>query len=462
MFKKILIANRGEIAVRIIRACQEMGIATVAVHSTADHDAMHVRLADETVCIGPGPAAQSYLNISSILTAAHVTNADAIHPGFGFLSENANFCAMVKEHHIHFIGPQPEHIAIMGDKIAAKRKALELGMDVIEGSSQPLSSYEEAKVLAQSIGYPVLLKASAGGGGKGMRVVDRPEDLKECLDQAQMEAQANFGNDQIYLEKYLSCPRHIEFQILADAHGQVVCLGERDCSLQRKHQKVWEEAPCCALPLQERAFIMEKCIAAMKAFEYRNIGTIEFLYQDGKFYFIEMNTRLQVEHPITEMITGIDIVKTQIALAAGQPLPFSQEEVVFHGHAIECRINAEDPHTFMPSPGRITSYQAPGGPWVRVDSALFVGYEVPIYYDSMIAKLIVHGKDRPEALARLKRALNESVIIGVKTNIPMHQELLQQTDIQQGNYHTKWLETFISQELQITKSKLEVMDHDAI
>lgn len=445
MFKKILIANRGEVAVRIIRACQELGISTVAVHSTADQDAMHVRLADETVCIGPGPASHSYLNISAILTAAHVTNADAIHPGFGFLAENANFAAMVKDHQIHFIGPNPEHIAIMGDKIAAKRKALELGMEVIEGSSQPLRNYQDAQVLAQSIGYPILLKASAGGGGKGMRVVDHPDQLKEQLSQAQMEAQSNFGNDQVYLERYLSNPRHIEFQILADHQGNVVCLGERDCSLQRKHQKVWEEAPCASLPQEIRQKIMAQCIQAMKAFEYRNIGTIEFLYQDEKFYFIEMNTRLQVEHPITEMITGIDIVKTQIALAAGQPLGFCQEDIRFQGHAIECRINAEHPQTFAPSPGKITSYQAPGGPGVRVDSALFVGYQIPPYYDSMIAKLIVYGKDRPEALARLNRALHEYVIDGVNTLLPLHQDLLKEPDIQQGNYDVKWLEDFIAQ-----------------
>lgn len=440
MFKKILIANRGEIALRILRACHELGISTVAVHSSADADAMHVRLADESVCIGPGPSAQSYLNIPAILSAAEVTGADAIHPGFGFLSENPKFASMVAEHGMCFIGPTAEQIAIMGDKILAKQKARELGLDLIQGSQGALADLQEAQDLAHNIGFPVLLKASGGGGGKGMRVVHEPEHLEEAFYQAQAEAMANFGSDSLYMEQYLQAPRHIEFQILGDHFGNVVCLGDRDCSIQRNHQKIWEEAPCAILTAQQRAEMTEKVIKAMQNFGYRNAGTLEFLYENNKFYFIEMNTRIQVEHPVTEMITGIDIVKQQISIAAGNPLPFRQEDIQLRGHAIECRINAENPETFLPSPGCVQAYSVPGGAFVRVDSALFAGYKIPPFYDSLVAKLVVHGSDRTECLARLRRALHEYVITGIDTLIPLHQKLCQSSDVQNGKIHVKWLE----------------------
>lgn len=445
MFKKVLIANRGEIALRILRACRELDIATVAVHSTSDSDAMHVRLADESVCIGPGPALKSYLNIPAILSAAEVTSADAIHPGFGFLSENAQFASMVCDHGISFIGPSPEHIRVMGHKVLAKQKAHELGLETIRGSRDEVSSFEEARELARTIGYPVLLKATAGGGGKGMRVVSEEKELKGQLENAQSEAMASFGHDGVYIEKYLKQPRHVEFQILGDQHGNVVCLGDRDCSIQRNHQKIWEEAPCIALSAQERQTMMDVCVQTMQRFGYYNAGTLEFLYEDGQFYFIEMNTRIQVEHPVTEMITGIDIVKEQIKIAAGLPLSFSQKDVVLRGHAIECRINAEHSETFIPSPGKIDAYLAPGGPSVRVDSGLFSGYTIPPIYDSLISKLIVHGHDRQECLARLKRALDEYVITGVFTLIPLHKKLCENPDVQSGNYHVKWLEHLLKQ-----------------
>lgn len=440
MFKKIVIANRGEIALRILRACQELNIPTVAVHSTADASAMHVRLADESVCIGPPPSARSYLNTSAILTAAEITGADAIHPGFGFLSENATFAQMVTEHGLTFIGPSAHHIHVMGSKALAKQKAQELGLPVVPGSPGQLTDVDEARALADAMGYPVLLKAVAGGGGKGMRVVWSAQELPQHYAQAASEAAASFGDPGLYLEKFLRRPRHIEFQVLGDHHGNVVCLGDRDCSVQRRHQKIWEEAPSSALNDAQRAHMIHQVNQAMKTLGYTNAGTLEFLYEDGVFYFIEMNTRIQVEHPITEMITGIDIVKQQILIAAGQPLPFTQKDIVLRGHAIECRINAEDPHTFAPSPGRVTACIPPGGPFIRVDSALYPEYVIPPYYDSMIAKLIAYGCDRATCLARLKRALDEYVITGVKTLLPLHQALCENSDIKTGNVHVKWLE----------------------
>ncbi|MEX0808722.1 MAG: acetyl-CoA carboxylase biotin carboxylase subunit [Dongiaceae bacterium] len=444
MFEKILIANRGEIALRVHRACREMGIRTVAVHSTADADAMHVRLADEAVCIGPAPSRESYLNIPAIISAATIAGADAIHPGIGFLSENARFAAMVEEHGFTFIGPTPEQIALMGDKVAAKEAAKKLGLPVVPGSDGQLGSDEESARIAAQIGYPVLVKAAAGGGGKGMKVATGPSDIDQALSLARSEAKAHFGNDTLYMEKYLSHPRHIEIQILGDSHGNVIHLGERDCSLQRRHQKVLEEAPSPALNSREREFIGTVAIDAMKKFGYRSAGTIEFLYQDGQFYFIEMNTRLQIEHPVTEMITGIDLVREQIRIAAGAPLPIRQEDIKFNGHSIECRINAEDPDTFRPSPGRISDYHAPGGLGVRVDSALYTGYSVPPHYDSLIAKLIVHGATRNECLMRLRRALEEFVIGGVSTTIPLHQRLIAAPDFINGDYDIRWLEKFVS------------------
>ncbi|MEX2298008.1 MAG: acetyl-CoA carboxylase biotin carboxylase subunit [Dongiaceae bacterium] len=444
MFEKILIANRGEIALRVHRACREMGIRTVAVHSTADADAMHVRLADEAVCIGPAPSRDSYLNIPAIISAATIAGADAIHPGIGFLSENARFAAMVEEHGFTFIGPTPEQIALMGDKVAAKDAAKKLGLPVVPGSDGALGSDEDSARIAAQIGYPVLVKAAAGGGGKGMKVATGPSDIGQAMALARSEAKAHFGNDTLYMEKYLSHPRHIEIQILGDSHGNVIHLGERDCSLQRRHQKVLEEAPSPALNSRERDFIGTIAIEAMKKFGYRSAGTIEFLYQDGQFYFIEMNTRLQIEHPVTEMITGIDLVREQIRIAAGAPLPIRQEDIKFNGHSIECRINAEDPDTFRPSPGRISDYHAPGGLGVRVDSALYTGYSVPPHYDSLIAKLIVHGATRNECLMRLRRALEEFVIGGVSTTIPLHQRLIAAPDFINGDYDIRWLEKFVS------------------
>jgi acetyl-CoA carboxylase biotin carboxylase subunit len=443
MFDKVLIANRGEIALRIHRACREMGIRTVAVHSTADADAMHVRLADEAVCIGPPPSRDSYLNMAAILSAATIAGADAIHPGIGFLSENPKFAAMVEEHGFVFIGPSPEHLRLMGDKVAAKEAAVSLGLPVVPGSPGAVENDVDAMQIADEIGYPVLVKAAAGGGGKGMKVANARGEMAQALSLARAEAKANFGNDAVYIEKYLSHPRHIEMQILADSHGNVIHLGERDCSLQRRHQKLLEEAPSPALNASQRAWIGDTALAAMKRFGYRSAGTIEFLFQDGEFYFIEMNTRLQVEHPVSEMITGIDLVREQIRVATGATLSLTQKDVKFTGHAIECRINAEDPNTFMPSPGRVTDYHAPGGLGVRVDSALYAGYRVPSYYDSLIAKLIVHGTSRNECLMRLRRALEEFVIGGIETSIPLHRRLIAAPDFINGDYDIRWLERFV-------------------
>ncbi len=443
MFEKILIANRGEVALRIHRACREMGIKTVAVHSTADADAMHVRLADESVCIGPPPSRDSYLNVAAILSAANITGADAVHPGVGFLSENAEFATVVEEHGLAFIGPTPEHISLMGDKVAAKKAAVDLNLPVVPGSDGAVESPERAAEIAGEIGYPVLIKASAGGGGRGMKVARNADEINDAYLLAASEAGAAFGNDTVYLEKYLGRPRHIEVQLLADGQGQVVHLGERDCSLQRRHQKLLEEAPSPALNAAERNAIGERVAQAMRHLGYRSAGTIEFLYENGEFYFIEMNTRLQVEHPISEAITGIDIVREQIRIAAGLPLAFTQEDVSFSGHAIECRINAENPRTFLPSPGTISDYHAPGGLGVRVDSAIYAGYRIPPYYDSLIAKLIVHGQTRNECLMRLRRALEEFVIEGVETSIPLHQELIGVSDFINGDYDIHWLEKFV-------------------
>ncbi|MBX9697523.1 MAG: acetyl-CoA carboxylase biotin carboxylase subunit [Alphaproteobacteria bacterium] len=440
MFKKILIANRGEIALRILRACHEMGIETVAVHSTADQHAMHVRLADESVCIGPAPSKDSYLNAHAIISAATITGADAIHPGIGFLSENAQFARMVEDHGFVFIGPSPEHIEIMGDKITAKNAVKLLGIPVVPGTESPIETLDQASRYAAEIGYPVLIKAAGGGGGKGMKVVNTPADLAESLNLARAESKAHFGNDQVFMEKYLTTPRHIEVQVLADQHGNVVHLGERDCSLQRSHQKVWEEAPSPAISHEQRVSLGSCVVEAVKKLGYRGVGTFEFLYENGAFFFIEMNTRLQVEHPITEMITGIDLVREQINVAQGHPLSFTQEDVVFRGHAIECRINAEDPDTFFPSPGTIKEYHAPGGLRVRVDSALYSGYTVVPHYDSLVAKLIVLGNDRETCMMRVQRALREYVIDGIKTTIPLHQFLVNDPEIKAGQYDIHWLE----------------------
>jgi acetyl-CoA carboxylase biotin carboxylase subunit len=443
MFEKVLIANRGEIALRIHRACREMGIETVAVHSTADDEAMHVRLADESVCIGPPPAKDSYLNASAILTAATITGADAIHPGVGFLSENPDFAAMVEEHGLVFIGPKPEHIALMGDKIAAKQSAETLGIPVVPGSDGAVASVEEAEQVAQRIGYPVLIKAAAGGGGRGMKLAPTQGELREAFNFARTEAKASFGFDAVYLEKFLAHPRHIEVQIMADGQGNVVHLGERDCSLQRRHQKLLEETPSPALNAEARDRIGRLTAEAIAKLGYESAGTVEYLYEDGEFYFIEMNTRLQVELPITEAITGIDLVREQIRIAAGLPMSFRQEDIKFSGHAIECRINAEDPRTFVPSPGVVTDYHAPGGLGVRVDSGLYAGYRVPPYYDSLVAKLIVHGQTRNECLMRLRRALEEFVVAGVNTTIPLHQRLIGESDFINGDYDIHWLERFV-------------------
>ena len=444
MFEKVLIASRGEIALRIHRACREMGINTVAVHSTADADAMHVRLADEAVCIGPPAAADSYLNIPAIISAAEITGAEAIHPGYGFLSENANFAEIVTAHGINFIGPTAEHISLMGDKIAAKDTVKRLGIPVVPGSDGGVSSAAEARSVSDGIGYPVILKAAAGGGGRGMKVAETADDVETAFTAARTEAKAAFGDDAVYIEKYLGNPRHIEVQILADKHGNVVHLGERDCSLQRRHQKVLEEAPSPALNASQRAEIGDIVSRAISGLGYLGAGTIEFLYEDGEFYFIEMNTRLQVEHPITEAITGIDIVREQLRIADGAPLSFSQDDVKFTGHAIECRINAEDPNTFVPMPGTITDYHAPGGLDVRVDSAIYSGYRVPPYYDSLIAKLVVRGGNRNECIMRLRRALEEYVIGGVPTTLDVHRALISNADFQNGSYNIHWLEKFIA------------------
>ena len=446
MFEKILIANRGEIALRIHRACKEMGIATVAVHSTADSDAMHVRLADESVCIGPPPSSQSYLNIPAIIAACEITGAQAVHPGYGFLSENARFAEIVEDHGLTFIGPKPDHIRMMGDKITAKEAVARVGIPVVPGSHGAITSDEQAYKIADEIGYPVLVKASAGGGGRGMKVAKDQEDLHNALATARSEARNAFGDDTVYLEKYLSLPRHIEIQVVADSHGNVVHLGERDCSLQRRNQKVWEESPSPILNSSERNEIGSVVVKAIKALGYLGVGTIEFLYEDGKFYFIEMNTRLQVEHPVTEAVTGIDLVREQIRIAAGLPLSFTQKDINLHGAAIECRINAEDPETFVPCPGTISEFHAPGGLGVRIDSAIYDGYKIPPYYDSLIGKLIVYGNDRYDCLMRLKRALNEMVISGPKTTIPLFLRLLQNRDIIDGNYNIHWLEKWLTEE----------------
>ena len=444
--KKLLIANRGEIALRIHRACHEMGIETVAVHSTADADAMHVRLADQAVCIGPPSATDSYLNIPNIISAAEISGADAIHPGYGFLSENAKFAEIVEAHGLIFVGPKPEHIRIMGDKVEAKRTAGALGLPLVPGSDGAITDVEEAKALAAEIGYPVLIKAASGGGGRGMKVVPSEDQLETLMQQAGSEAKAAFGDATVYMEKYLGNPRHIEFQVFGDGNGQVIHLGERDCSLQRRHQKVLEEAPSPIITAEERARMGGVVAKAMADMGYRGAGTIEFLWENGEFYFIEMNTRLQVEHPVTEMITGLDLVREQIRVAEGHPLTLRQEDVQFRGHAIECRINAEDPRTFAPSPGTVKMYHAPGGMHVRVDSGLYQGYKVPPYYDSMIAKLIVYGTTREGALRRLRRALEEFVIEGMKTTIPLHQALLDDPEFLKGDYTIKWLEEWLAKQ----------------
>ena len=444
MIEKLLIANRGEIALRIHRACHEMGIKTVAVHSTVDTDAMHVRLADQAVCIGPPSAVDSYLNIPAIISAAEISGADAIHPGYGFLSENARFADIVEEHDIIFVGPKPEHLRTMGDKVEAKRTAGKLGLPLVPGSDGAVTEIADGKRIAAEIGYPVIVKAASGGGGRGMKVVTGPDDLESLMSQARTEAKAAFGDDTVYIEKYLGNPRHIEFQIFGDGQGNAVHLGERDCSLQRRHQKVLEEAPSPVITATERMRMGGIVSKAMADMAYRGAGTIEFLWEDGEFYFIEMNTRLQVEHPVTEMITGIDLVREQIRVAEGKPLSVTQDEIEFVGHAIECRINAEDAKTFAPSPGLVNYFHAPGGMHVRFDSGLYAGYRIPPYYDSMIGKLIVYGKTREAAMMRLRRALEETVIDGVKTTIPLHQALLAEPDIQNGDYTIKWLEEWLA------------------
>jgi acetyl-CoA carboxylase, biotin carboxylase subunit len=445
MFDKILIANRGEIALRIERACKELGVATVAVHSTADADAMHVRLADESVCIGAPPAKDSYLNIPAIVAACEITGADAVHPGYGFLAENARFAEILEEHDIAFIGPTAEHVRLMGDKIQAKVTAKELGIPVVPGSG-PVEDIKEARAFAGDIGYPVLVKAAAGGGGRGMKLALDDSQLEPALQTARTEAKAAFGDSTVYLEKYLVHPRHIEVQVLADGQGNAIHLGERDCSLQRRHQKLWEEAPSPALNESERVRIGKTVAQAMRELRYRGVGTVEFLYEAGEFYFIEMNTRLQVEHTITEMITGLDLVIEQIRIGAGAPLTLRQEDIRFNGHAIECRINAENPHTFRPSPGTITHFHPPGGLGVRVDSGAYAGYTIPPYYDSLIGKLIVHARTRNECLMRLKRALGEFVVDGIETTIPLFISLISEPDIVDGNYDIHWLETHLAKQ----------------
>ena len=443
MFDKVLIANRGEIALRVLRACKEIGIPTVAVHSTADADAMHVRLADESVCIGPPPAAESYLNVPRLLAACEITGADAIHPGYGFLSENARFAEILEEHGITFIGPTSEHIRIMGDKIEAKATAKRLGIPVVPGSDGAITDEAQAIRVGKQMGFPVLVKAAAGGGGRGMKVARTAEDLDMALKTARAEAKAAFGDDSVYLEKYLEKPRHIEVQVFGDGKGNAIHLGERDCSLQRRHQKVLEEAPSPALNAEQRRKIGTVVAKAMQKINYRGAGTVEFLYEDGEFYFIEMNTRLQVEHPVTEAITGLDLVIEQIRVASGAPLSLSQSDVILSGHAIECRINAENPRTFRPSPGTITYWHPPGGLGVRVDSGAYQGYRIPPNYDSLIGKLIVHGKNRNECLMRLKRCLSEFVVEGVETTIPLFSDLVTQPDIANGLYDIHWLEKFL-------------------
>lgn len=440
MFKKILIANRGEIALRIIRACREMGIESVVVHSTADANAMAVRLADESVCIGPPAARESYLNIPAILSAASLTGADAIHPGYGFLSENAQFARMVEEHGFTFIGPTPEHIEMMGDKAVAKKTVKDLGLPVVPGSEGLMKSADDGLAIAKKMGFPVLIKAASGGGGKGMQVVREEKEFKECYARAQAESKANFGDDSVYLEKFLENPKHIEIQVFGDTHGNAIHLGERDCSTQRRHQKLVEEGPSPVLNDEIREEIGSLAADVIKRMGYRGAGTIEFLYENGKFYFMEMNTRIQVEHPVTEMITGIDLIAEQIRIAMGQPLTVRKDKLRFRGHSIEIRINAEDPETFTPSPGKITQFHAPGGLGVRFDSAIYTGYSIPPHYDSMVGKLIVHGRDREECIRRLKRSIKETVIEGIKTTLPLHHWILEQPEFISGEYTIHWLE----------------------
>ncbi len=444
MFEKVLIANRGEIALRIHRACQEMGVRTVAVHSTADSNAMHVRLADESVCIGPPPSKDSYLNIPAILTAATISGIDAVHPGIGFLSENAHFAQMVEEHGLVFIGPTPDHIAQMGDKIRAKEIAREIGIPVVPGSDGAVEEDDVAIKIANDIGYPVILKAAAGGGGRGMKIAENADEMSEALSMCRQEALAAFGNDAVYIEKLLRTPRHIEIQVLGDGNGTVLHFGERDCSLQRRHQKVLEEAPSPALNAETRERIGDTVVNALSKLNYRSAGTVEFLYEDGEFYFIEMNTRLQVEHPITEMISGVDLVREQLRVAAGGALEYAQSDIELSGHAIECRLNAENPESFVPSPGKVTEFHAPGGLGIRVDSALYSGYVVPPHYDSLVAKLVVHGRTRNECLMRLRRALAEFVIGGIDTTIPLHQRLMNEQAFLNGDYNIHWLEAWLS------------------
>ncbi|KIN77474.1 acetyl-CoA carboxylase biotin carboxylase subunit [Sulfitobacter mediterraneus] len=447
MFNKILVANRGEIALRVIRAAREMGIQSVAVHSTADSDAMHVRMADESVCIGPPSSTQSYLSIPAIIAACEITGAEAIHPGYGFLSENAGFVQIIEDHDLTFIGPTAEHIRVMGDKITAKDTMKKLGVPCVPGSEGGVATLEEAKKLGEEIGYPVIIKATAGGGGKGMKVAETAADMEKAFQTARAEGKSNFGNDEVYIEKYLTTPRHIEIQVFGDGKGKAVHLGERDCSLQRRHQKVFEEAPGPAISPEERARIGKVCADAMADINYIGAGTIEFLYENGEFYFIEMNTRLQVEHPVTEAIFGVDLVREQIRVASGMDMSFGQDDLSINGHAIEVRINAEKLPDFRPCPGRITQYHAPGGLGVRMDSALYDGYSIPPYYDSLIGKLIVHGRDRPEALARLGRALGELIVDGVDTTVPLFHALLQEEDIQSGGYNIHWLEHWLETNL---------------
>ncbi|MCC7321579.1 MAG: acetyl-CoA carboxylase biotin carboxylase subunit, partial [Rubellimicrobium sp.] len=444
---KILIANRGEIALRVIRAAREMGIKSVAVHSTADSDAMHVRMADEAICIGPPPSPKSYLSIPAIISACEITGAEAIHPGYGFLSENAQFVQAVEDHGLTFIGPSAAHIRIMGDKITAKETAKSLGIPVVPGSDGGVADLDAARKVAGEMGFPIIIKATAGGGGRGMKVAKDTSDLEVAFRTARAESKAAFGNDEVYIEKYLQRPRHIEIQVFGDGKGRAVHLGERDCSLQRRHQKVFEEAPGPVITPEQRARIGKICADAMAKLGYSGAGTIEFLFEDGEFYFIEMNTRLQVEHPVTEAIFGVDLVREQIRVAAGEPMEFEQDRLTIRGHAIEVRINAEKLPTFSPCPGRITQYHAPGGLGVRMDSALYDGYVIPPYYDSLIGKLIVHGRDRPEALARLRRALGELIVDGVDTTVPLFDRLLADPDIQSGNYSIHWLERWLERNL---------------
>jgi acetyl-CoA carboxylase biotin carboxylase subunit len=443
MFQKVLIANRGEIALRVLRACKELGIQTVAVYSTADRSAMHVRMADESVCIGPPPARDSYLNVPSILAACEITGADAVHPGYGFLSENARFARILTEHKVTFIGPSEHHIQIMGDKITAKKTAVELGIPVVPGSDGEVKTAEEAQKIAKKIGYPVIVKATAGGGGRGMKVARDDEEMAIAISTARSEAKAAFGNDSVYIEKYLEKPRHIEIQVMGDGQGNAVHLGTRDCSLQRRHQKVWEEATAPTVPAKERDRIGEVCAAAMRKLKYSGAGTIEFLYENGEFYFIEMNTRLQVEHPVTERVTGVDLVYEQIRVASGEKLSLEQSKIQFNGHAIEVRINAEDPQTFAPSPGKISFYHPAGGVGIRVDSAVYQGYSIPPYYDSLIGKLIAYGRTREECLMRLRRAIDEFVVDGIKTTLPLFQRLIREPDVIAGNYDIHWLEKYL-------------------